>query len=84
VEDVLTAVALVAAGFGVAITTQSATNLRLPGVVFRDLQSSHLRDLELCCLWRRDDHSAVLAAFLASVQMALVHGSSDPVKKGAA
>lgn len=64
VEDVLTAIALVASGFGLAITTQSATNLRLPGVVFRPLSSRHLRDVELSCLYRRGDESPVLAAFL--------------------
>ena len=31
VDDVMTAVALVASGFGVSITTESASNLRLPG-----------------------------------------------------
>jgi len=69
VEDVLTAVALVASGFGLAITTQSATNLRLPGVAFRPLSSRHLRDVELSCLYRRGDTSPVLAAFLD-----VVHG----------
>jgi LysR family transcriptional regulator, benzoate and cis,cis-muconate-responsive activator of ben and cat genes len=64
VEDVLTAVALVASGFGVAVTTQSATNLRLPGVAFRPLASRHLKDLELACLWRQGDGSPILAAFL--------------------
>lgn len=64
VEDVLTAVALVASGFGLAITTQSATSLRLPGVAFRPLSSRHLRDVELSCLFRRGDGSPVLAAFL--------------------
>jgi DNA-binding transcriptional LysR family regulator len=64
VEDVVTAVALVSAGFGVAITTQSATNLRLPGVVFRPVRSAHLKKLELSCLYRSGDGSPVLRAFL--------------------
>ena len=55
VQDVVTAVALVSAGFGAAITTQSATNLRLPGVVFRPLHSARLKDLELSCLYRSGD-----------------------------
>jgi DNA-binding transcriptional LysR family regulator len=67
VEDVLTTVALVAGGFGLAVTTVSATNLRLPGVVFRPLASSHLADLELSCLYRRGDRSPLLAAFLETV-----------------
>lgn len=64
VEDVVTAVALVCAGFGAAITTQSATNLRLPGVVFRPLRSARLKDLELSCLYRSGDASPTLRAFL--------------------
>ncbi|MBS0317220.1 MAG: LysR family transcriptional regulator [Proteobacteria bacterium] len=67
VEDVLTAVALVASGFGLAVTTRSATNLRLPGVIFRPLSSQYLRDLELNCLYRRADPSPVLAGFLKVV-----------------
>ena len=67
VEDVLTAVALVASGFGMVVTTQSASSLRLPGVVFRPLISPFLPDLELSCLYRRADPSPVLAAFLKVV-----------------
>lgn len=70
VEDVLTTVALVAGGFGLAVTTVSATNLRLPGVVFRALASSHLADLELSCLYRRGDRSPLLGAFLETVDEA--------------
>lgn len=68
VEDVLTAVALVAGGFGVAVTTQSATSLRLPGVVFRPLESRTLRNVELSCLYRKGDPSPVLQAFLDVVR----------------
>ncbi len=64
VEDVLTAVALVASGFGMVVTTQSATSLRLPGVVFRPLDCPYLRDVELSCLYRKGDNSPVLAGFL--------------------
>ncbi len=65
VEDVVTCVALVAGGFGACITTESASNLRLPGVVYRPLRSALLRDIELACLYRRDDPSPILQAFLA-------------------
>lgn len=68
VEDVLTAVALVAGGFGACVTTQSATSLRLPGVVYRPLHSHHLHDIELSCLYRTDDGSPVLGAFLDAVR----------------
>ena len=68
VQDVVTAVALVSAGFGAAITTQSATNLRLPGVVFQPLHSARLKDLELSCLYRSGDPSPALQAFLDVVR----------------
>lgn len=67
VEDVVTAVALVAGGFGLAVTTRSASSLRLPGVVFVPFRSRYLKDLELSCLYRRVDPSPVLAMFLKVV-----------------
>ncbi len=68
VEDVLTAVALVAGGFGVCVTTASSASLRLPGVVYRPLVSNHLREIALSCLYRQSDHSPLLAAFVAVVR----------------
>lgn len=68
VEDVLTALALVAGGLGIAVTAEPATNLRLPGLAFRPLQCAHLASIELSCLWRHDDHSPALAAFLDVVR----------------
>lgn len=68
VEDVLTAIALVAGGFGACVTTASSASLRLPGVVYRPLVSKHLREIELSCLYRRSDDSPVLAAFVTVVR----------------
>lgn len=68
VEDVVTCIALVASGFGVCITTESAANLRLPNVVYRPLNSRQLRHIELSCLYRRDDRSPVLQAFVALIR----------------
>lgn len=67
VEDVLTAVALVASGFGLAVTTRSASSLRLPGVLFVPFKSRYLKDLELSCIYRRADTSPVLRNFLTVV-----------------
>lgn len=77
VEDVLTCVALVASGFGCCITTQSAMSLRLPGVTYRPLRSRHLRDIALCCLYRTDDSSPVLAAFLEVVHSFAARQGAD-------
>ncbi|WP_349605339.1 MULTISPECIES: LysR family transcriptional regulator [Cupriavidus] len=68
VEDVVTCVALVASRFGLAITTESAANLRLPGVVYKPLRDPRLRDIELSCVYRRGDTSPVLQGFLGIVR----------------
>ncbi|MEX8520996.1 MAG: LysR substrate-binding domain-containing protein [Leptothrix sp. (in: b-proteobacteria)] len=68
VEDVLTCVALVASGFGLCVTTESTASLRLPGVAYRPLRCDTLRDIELSCLYRRNDSAPILAAFLAVVR----------------
>lgn len=68
VEDVLTAIALVAGGFGLCITTESTTSLRLPGVVYRPLVSLHLRSIELSCMYLREQRSPVLRAFIEMVR----------------
>jgi LysR family transcriptional regulator, benzoate and cis,cis-muconate-responsive activator of ben and cat genes len=68
VEDVVTAIALVSGRFGACITTESAANLRLPGVVYRPLRSRLLKEIELNCLYRRGDNSPILLAFLEHVR----------------
>ncbi len=64
VEDVRTCIALVSARFGMCITSASATSLCLPGVVYRPLDSLLLRDIERSVLYRQNDASPVLLAFL--------------------
>lgn len=64
VEDILTCIALVSARFGLCITSASATSLCLPGVVYRPLDSVWLREIELSVLYRHNDASPVLQAFL--------------------
>ena len=62
-----TIVGLVAGGIGVALVPSSIRNFRRRGVVYRPV-----RDLasivEMGVIWRRDDSSAVLQAFLRLVQ----------------
>ncbi|MCG7389859.1 LysR family transcriptional regulator [Pantoea sp. ACRSB] len=64
VDDVMTAMALVACRFGICITTESAANVNPQGVVYRPLLSLELQDIELSCLYRKSDDSPVLMAFL--------------------
>lgn len=72
-EDVVTSIALVASRFGICVTTESAANLRLPGVVYRPLKSQRLRSIELNCMYRRDDSSPILAAFLTLIRQSRNH-----------
>lgn len=68
VEDVMTSIALVSAGFGLCITIAPAANLRLPHVVYRPLRSRWLQSFQLNSLYRSDDHSPLLKAFLSHVR----------------
>ena len=63
VDDVVTAVALVSSGFGLTIVSDSALNLRLPGVVYRPLERNEAL-IDLCMIRRIDDDSALLRAFI--------------------
>jgi DNA-binding transcriptional LysR family regulator len=68
VDDVTTAVALVASGFGVSVVPDSARSLRLPGVVFKPLERKKSTTVDLCCLYRKSDDSAILREFLHVVR----------------
>jgi len=68
VKDVVTAVALVSSGFGICVTPEAASSLRLPGVVYRPVKANPSPTIDLVCLYRRDDASPILAAFLDTVR----------------
>jgi DNA-binding transcriptional LysR family regulator len=68
VKDVVTAVALVSSGFGLCVSPEAASSLQLPGVVYRPLKAEPAPTVELVCLYRRDDVSPVLTAFLETVR----------------
>ncbi len=69
VGDTVTAIALVSAGFGASLVSASTAAMRLPGVVYRPLaglpENAHI---DLSCIYRSDDHSPILAAFLEVVR----------------
>lgn len=76
--DSVTGVALVASGFGLALVPASATSLHLPGVVYRPLQNAPHAVVDLSCIYRQDDVSPILAAFLAIVR---AHGEHAGYQK---
>jgi DNA-binding transcriptional LysR family regulator len=78
VADSVTAVALVGAGLGVSIVPSAAAALRLPGVVFKRIAHSKPVTVELHCIYRSDDASPVLQAFLQTVR----NMRAKPVSQG--
>jgi LysR family transcriptional regulator, benzoate and cis,cis-muconate-responsive activator of ben and cat genes len=69
VGDSMTAVALVAAGFGVSILPATVAQLSLPGVAFRHLKRKPPLTVDFNCIYRRDDVSPVLQAFLDTIRL---------------
>jgi DNA-binding transcriptional LysR family regulator len=69
VNDVLTGVALVAGGFGICLVPQAATNLNIPGVVYRAINKDPQPTVDLSCLYRKDDDSPILRSFLEIVRL---------------
>ncbi|GAA0601240.1 LysR family transcriptional regulator [Kribbella sandramycini] len=64
VQQVLTVVLLVAAGRGVALVPESALDLGVPGVTYREIALPG-EPVELHAIWRRDSTSPVLRRVLA-------------------
>lgn len=64
VDDMVTAVGLVASGSGLSLVTDSGRNLRVPGTVQIPLQKADSATVDLSVIWRRDDDSPLVAAFL--------------------
>jgi DNA-binding transcriptional LysR family regulator len=62
-----TIVGLVAGGLGVALVPASLRNLRRTGVVYKEIEDP-FPAAEMGVVWRRDDASTVLQAFLEVVE----------------
>lgn len=68
VQQIHTAVGLVAAGLGIALVPQSVSRLRLDGVVYRPLVRADAPFSELSVAWRPENRSKTLDRFLAVAQ----------------
>ncbi|MGH8516313.1 MAG: LysR family transcriptional regulator [Panacagrimonas sp.] len=64
VDDMVTAVGLVASGFGLSLVTDSGTNLRVPGTVQIPLREADAATVDLCMIHRAEDDSPLLTEFL--------------------
>lgn len=67
VVDSVTAIALVAAGFGVSFVPKSATHLQLPGVAYRRIERKPAPVIELHCIHRQDETSPLIKAFVTNL-----------------
>lgn len=67
VGDMMTAAALVASGMGIALMPESMRNLRLPGLVFKELLPRSAF-IEVTCFYRRGNTSPLLQAFLETIR----------------
>jgi DNA-binding transcriptional LysR family regulator len=65
VQQIHTAVGLVAAGLGIALVPHSVSRLRLDGVVYRPLARADAPFSELSVAWRPENRSRTLGRFLA-------------------
>ncbi|MCY1423604.1 HTH-type transcriptional regulator CatM [compost metagenome] len=69
VGDVVSAIALVASGFGACLVSESTSVLALPGVVYRPISGlPENARIDLSCVFRAEDRSPILAAFLEVVR----------------
>lgn len=68
VEDAVTGIALVAAGFGACLVPASASYVQVPGVQFRPLTNASNRLLDVNCIYRRADRSPLTLGFVRMVK----------------
>ena len=67
--DMISAVVMVAGGFGSALVPESVLNLQLPDVVFRPLVSEVEAMIDLHCVYRKDEQSPLLASLLECIHL---------------
>jgi DNA-binding transcriptional LysR family regulator len=66
--DMISAVVMVAGGFGTAIVPDSVQVLQLPNVIYRPLITETDISIELHCAYRTDERSPLLKALLETVR----------------
>jgi len=67
-NDIQTKMWLISAGFGIAPTTATLSEVKRPGLVFRPLPPG-LPPVQTALAWRRDDDSLALANFIKEFQL---------------
>lgn len=78
VGDAVNGVALVASGFGVCIVPDSATNIKIPEVVYRPIAGDPSPQVDLSCLYRSQDESPILQKFLTIARSVCAQPRDQP------
>nr|ABS81538.1 putative LysR-type regulatory protein [Alcaligenes sp. NyZ215] len=78
VDDLVTAIALVAGGFGLCVVPESAMSLHIPDVIYLPLNNVPEAVVDLSCIYRSDDQSPILKAFLDVIKDGLNNQPADP------
>lgn len=68
VQDMVSAVAMVGCGFGLAIVPSSLQNFPIPNVVYRPLLTEKQLPCNLYCIYRKNEQAPVLHAMLKTVR----------------
>lgn len=68
VDDLFTALSMVASGYGITFVTDSACSLKLPGIQYVPIRKADKAILDLTIIYRDGDTSPLLAAFLEVVR----------------
>ena len=66
--DMISAVAMVAGGFGVAIVPESLLNLQFPNVVYRRLEEAVDCCVDVYCIYRKSESSPLLEPLLQCIR----------------
>src|SRR5262249_55443079 len=70
--DAITVLTLVAAGVGIGVVSSSLARIAIPGIVYRDITGS-ARQADLAVVYRQNEGSPVLNAFLKSLRRMRTH-----------
>lgn len=80
-SDVVSCIALVSTGFGIALAPASARSLQLPGVTYIPM-AEPAPLVELSCMYRRGDHSPILMTFLDILRRFSIEWALKPSSPG--
>ena len=80
--DMISAVVMVAGGFGSALAPESVLNLKVPDVVYRPLVAEVESQIDLHCVYRKNERSPLLRPLLQCVALIVSRPHGPDGEKG--